>query len=115
MTAPLILVPHEPTNACAAVHCHSHHVDEPSLPAYVACNECGHVYRTSGELRAAYRRIVTQFTFPSREREDDPFGGLFDAPRSTGRARLLELWDWLLSRFARARDIHFCQECLHDF
>lgn len=96
MSAPLTLTPHEPTEACLHVHCHSHHVDEPSYPAYIACAECGHVYRSAAELRRAYRRLW------------DPLG------RRRWRARLSDLWGWLRSRVARARDIDICLECLHD-
>lgn len=99
MTLP-ILTPHEPTEACLPMHCHSHHVDEPDEPSYLICLECGHVYRTAGELRAAYRRIWSQITF---------------GPSPTLQTRLADLWGWLRSRFARARDITFCQECLHDW
>lgn len=84
---------HEPTDACASVHCHSHHVDENPGRYYIGCYECGHVYRTARELRRAYRR--QSFTIP---RYDIPWW------RITWRALTI-----------RARDIHFCQECIHDF
>jgi hypothetical protein len=102
VTAPLILVPHEPTEACGAVHCHSHHVDEPADPAYIVCFECGHVYRTARELRQEYRSAWTGFLR----------NAIGDA--SIGD-QLQTAWFWLLSRFARARSITFCQHCIHDF
>lgn len=84
--------PHGPTNACSAVHCYAHHVDEPGV-GYRICGECGHLYRTAGELRRAYRREVL---------EQRRFG--------------VDWFDIVLRALTiRARDIHFCQECLHDF
>lgn len=83
---------HEPSDACFEDHCHWHNVDEPG-PGYITCLECGHLYRTARELRRAYRR--QSFTIP---RYDVPWW------RITWRA-------WTI----RARDISFCQECIHDF
>jgi len=40
---------HEPTAACDDWHCHIHGVDEPP-PWYLVCGECGHGYRSEGEL-----------------------------------------------------------------
>lgn len=86
---------HEPSNACATIHCHSHHVDEPG-PGHIICGECGHVYRTAGELRRAYRREVVR-------------GLRFAGPGDPWLRRLVK------ALAVRARDIRFCQECIHDF
>lgn len=86
------MIAHEPTAACDAVHCYSHHVDEPG-PGYIVCGECGHLYRTARELRRAYRRA--SLAIPD-----------YDVPRW----RIL--WRaWTI----RASSIFFCQECIHDF
>lgn len=37
---------HEPTDACAPIHCYWHCIDEPG-PAEKTCFECGHRYRTA--------------------------------------------------------------------
>lgn len=92
--------PHGPTNACSAVHCHSCNVDEPGT-GYITCPECGHLYRTAGALRRAYRRSVWERRRWAREVLS--LDGL-------GWAEVA-----LRALTIRARDIHFCQECLHDF
>lgn len=82
---------HEPTDACTA-HCYSHNVDEPG-DGYIRCFECGHLYRTAGELRRAYRREVMHV----------PSLGI---PR----------WRVLVkAATVRASRVFFCQECIHDF
>lgn len=85
---------HMPGPGCDG-HCYSCHVDEPigRRSPYIICLECGHVYRTARALRRAYRR--QSLTIP---RYDVPWW------RITWRA-------WTI----RARDINFCQECIHDF
>jgi hypothetical protein len=87
---------HEPTKACVLVHCHWHDVDEPG-PGYLRCFECGHLYRTKGELRRRYRQELRN--------------AYHDGP--------LERWDWLRLRWwlltVRASRVTFCQECSHDF
>lgn len=88
-----LTIRHEPTDRCAPLHCHSHDVDEVADKLYIACYECGHVYRTPGELRRAYRHAVLR-----RPRFGIPW-------------RLL-LWH---AAFARASRISFCQHCIHDF
>ena len=42
---------HEPTEACAAVHCWSHDVDEPDPVAWRICFECHHVYPGPEDLQ----------------------------------------------------------------
>ncbi len=91
---------HEPTQACERFHCYSHHEDEPTT-GYVVCGECFHAYATAGELRRTYRRKLislrrTTAHWPGFERQG---------------------WASTLWRAAtvRARDINFCQHCLHDF
>lgn len=82
---------HDPINACRDVHCHSCNVDEPGY-GFIRCAECGHLYRTAGELRRAYR---TRLAGPA-----------------LGVPRWRRLWRALS---IRASDISFCQECIHDF
>lgn len=91
-TDPAALTQHEPTDACLGIHCHWHGVDEPGT-GYIGCPECGHLYRTAGELRRAYRRQV--LSMPR-----------YDVPRWRIR------WAALTVRASR---IGFCQECIHDF
>lgn len=83
---------HEPTEECLSVHCYSHMVDEEGS-AYIGCYECGHLYRTAGALRRAYRREVLRL----------PGHGI-------------PFW-WRLWRALtiRASQITFCQQCIHDF
>lgn len=83
---------HQPFVSCAPVHCHWHNLDEPGA-GYITCLECGHLYRTAGELRRAYRRQM------------------FRIPRF-GVPRWRIAWAALTARAAR---ISFCQECIHDF
>jgi hypothetical protein len=86
------VIEHQPTTECLPVHCHWHNVDEPGT-GYISCPECGHLYRTPGELRRAYRRhMLTR-----------PNWGVPLWPR---------LWAALTVRASR---ITFCQECIHDF
>lgn len=42
---------HEPSDACAAVHCWGHDVDEDSEGAWRVCFECKHAYRSPDELQ----------------------------------------------------------------
>lgn len=86
------MIRHEPTDACADVHCYSCHLDE-SGAGYIVCLECGHIYRTARDLRRAYRREVLRR--PG-----------FGAPR------WWRIWRALTVRASR---ITFCQECIHDF
>lgn len=86
---------HEPTKDCVAVHCYSCGVDERVENAYIYCYECGHVYRTAGALRRAYRREYWRMS------------GVFD-PVPVWR----RVWRVLT---VRVKDIFFCQECIHDF
>lgn len=107
---------HEPGSELCdpKLHCHSCNVDEPGGPAFEWCLECGHVYRTARDLRRAYRRAWTQLTF-NRPKGVGQFDDLFAPAVSGFGSRRHELWGWLRSRFVRAKDITFCQECTHDF
>ncbi|MEV0616169.1 hypothetical protein AB0I81_22840 [Nonomuraea sp. NPDC050404] len=50
--------PHEPTDACTLVHCHTHNVDEPEYDAYRVCGECSHVFPTAAALLADQAALV---------------------------------------------------------
>lgn len=89
---------HEPTDACADMHCHWHNVDEDDTGAYVVCLECGHVYPTKRALRSAYRRQVAPWR-----------GRVFTSDVPSWRL----WWRWLFP--PRAGRIWFCQVCSHDF
>ena len=93
---------HEVTEGCVDAHCFWHEVDEPVEGSYIQCFECGHVYRTAGQLRRAYRQEYWRITNPA-----NPFG--LKGFEVSLRARL---WRILTVRVA---DIYFCQECTHDF
>jgi hypothetical protein len=58
-TAPGLIIPHEPTDACHDSHCYWHHVDEPADGAYRVCFECRHVYPTAEDLRAAFASEIS--------------------------------------------------------
>lgn len=92
---------HEPSDACIDVHCHSCHEDEPGS-GYIVCGECGHLYRTAGDLRRAYRR---------------EYWRLYRAPPTDlfGMERV-PMWRvvWQILTI-RAKKIYFCQHCIHDF
>lgn len=91
-------IPHEVTDACARVHCHSHDVDEllaVETTGYLACFECGHFYRTARELRRAHRAVLR-----------DLYRGL-------------PWWHWPVAAWhlvtLRAGQIPACAFCHHDF
>jgi hypothetical protein len=97
---------HEPTELCNPYHCEWHHVDEVDerkngRESYLWCGECFHLYRTPGELRRAYRRVVREM-----ERDAPMFGDEYK------RGKLRAWWQMLT---IRAKKIHFCQYCTHDF
>lgn len=94
---------HEPTEVCYGQHCHVHHVDETG-PSYIVCGECGHLYRTRGELRRAYRREFWQVS--RRWRTSTPFPG----DRPPGLLSCLRRMIMI-----KAEEISFCQHCIHDF
>jgi hypothetical protein len=98
---PLTAGQHEPTDACNDIHCYSHMVDELG-PGYLACLECGHMYRTAGELRRAYRAALWRTWHDHRR--------LFGPDFGSGLAATL----WRMAT-VRASKIYFCQHCLHDF
>jgi len=92
---------HQPTDACHDVHCYSCHVDEIGT-GFIVCGECGHLYRTAGDLRRAYRR---------RFREVHKRWQEFDI--ITARLPGYRAWWRILT--IRVKNIHFCQHCIHDF
>jgi hypothetical protein len=93
---------HDVTKECVASHCHIHHVDEPGVNAYRVCFECGHVYQTASDLRRAYRKAIRDMKPKPGKWISDEWG-----------------WGWLAfwRRFltVQARNITFCQECIHDW
>lgn len=103
---------HEPTFDCNDVHCYSCNEDEDG-PAYIACGECGHLYRTAGELRRAYRREFYRIARkplprPVHRLDDELFAGIDAEP--------IALWRvWWAMLTIRAKHIYFCQHCIHDF
>lgn len=94
---------HDPTDTCAKVHCHGCGQDHPQQRAWLWCFECGHPW-TPRELRRAYRRALTS-DIRWRER---PWWRSNEWHDSIVRVL------WRVAT-ARARNIHFCQLCLHDF
>jgi hypothetical protein len=119
---------HEPTDACGRIHCFAHMVDEPG-PGYLACGECGHMYKTKRELRREHRRIywseirTRQFTWlPSRRVKTDVWyqavlSQVGDG--SPGTAHLFgppKIWRllWVVAT-VRAGRICTCPHCTHDF
>lgn len=95
---------HDPTDTCTKVHCYGCGQDHPQQRAWLWCFECGHAYRTPGELRRAYRRVL----LASIRHERLPWlrGNEFDP------SKLRILWQAVT---IRASKIYFCQLCLHDF
>jgi hypothetical protein len=84
-------------------HCWFHHVAEHSKSAYIMCFECGHVW-TKRALRKAYRRGVTHRS----QWEQRPWFRSNDFAPSWARV----LWK---AATIRAKNIYFCQLCIHDF
>lgn len=86
-------------------HCHGcGQLHDHIMPAWQWCFECGHAYRTPGELRRAYRRVLLADL--RKERWPWLFGNEFEPSRAEIVWRALT---------ARAKKIAFCQFCLHDF
>lgn len=52
---------HEPTEACAGVHCYIHGRDETSRRPYLGCVECGHLFRTRLALWWSSVRVAFGF------------------------------------------------------
>lgn len=100
---------HEPTPDCSDVHCYSCDEDEDG-PAYIICAQCGHLYRTAGELRRAYRR---QFYRMARKPPEFSFTQEESRAIDPGPIPLRRVL-WELATI-RAKHIHFCQHCTHDF
>lgn len=78
---------HEPTEACAVWHCHSHDVDEHHLGPYLLCRECRHRFQDPADLRRDYRAEVA----------NDP------------------LYLRIIAALTPAARIRFCPHCDHDF
>jgi hypothetical protein len=97
------LEPHQITDDCADAHCFFHDVDEDPIGAHIVCFECGHVYRTAGQLRRDYRRGYWDTTGR---------GAKLFGEKGFGPSLAARLWRMLT---VRAKDIFFCQECTHDF
>lgn len=92
---------HEPDRGCDDTHCYACGIDEIG-PGYITCGECFHTYRTPRELRALYRRQLIRAHLKRPP-------NIFDLPEPS----LLEiLWGALT---IRAKNINFCQHCIHDF
>lgn len=103
---------HEPTPDCWDVHCYSCNDDEDEGYAYLICGECGHRYRTAGELRRAYRGQfyrTARMSVLAPPCDDDGEFTVIDA----GRMSLWRVW-WAMATI-RAKHIYFCQHCTHDF
>lgn len=43
------------------LHCHMHEVDEPSIPGYRWCMECGHTFATAAELLAGHNEHLDRY------------------------------------------------------
>jgi hypothetical protein len=90
-----VLVKHDEDDDCQG-HCWWHEVDEVG-DGYIRCFECGHLYLTARDLRREYRK------------------GYWEVLRSGSVPRPftpVRLWHVLT---IRAKKIHFCQLCIHDF
>lgn len=103
---------HEPSGDCFDLHCFEHHVDE-GYAGYVACLECGHVYRSKTELRMVYRFMMRE----AQKRFDEPL--VWGSPNRWGRALLQWVRREIMagrgaSRILASR-IFFCPYCGHDF
>jgi hypothetical protein len=100
--------PHQPTDACRDDHCYSCGVDEPlGRRYYILCGECFHVYYTKGALRRAYRREMWRI---HRAPPNDYLEAVF--PRIPPPPTRKVIWKLVT---VRAKNINFCQECIHDF
>lgn len=95
-----VLVKHDEDDYCQG-HCWWHEVDEVG-DGYIRCYECGHLYLTARDLRRAYRSQQWAMMKSFRWR---PIPGFEPST-----------WSVLWSIFTtRAKDISFCQLCIHDF
>jgi len=54
----------------SALHCHMHEVDEPCVPAFRWCLECGHTFATAGELLAEHNKILAAIGLPAETDAD---------------------------------------------
>lgn len=96
------LVAHDQDDNCVG-HCWWHEVDEVG-DGYIRCGECGHLYLTKRDLVRMYRSKSWEM-FRSR-----PFR--WRGVPGFEPSGLAELWGILTTR---AKDIDFCQLCIHDF
>lgn len=85
-------------------NCYIHGYEPLPADPYIVCMECGHCYATVDALRAAYRREIERVAERSwRE-------AISGCPFIEGLHAEI---DPLV--VPPAEDIHFCQECTHDF
>lgn len=110
---------HEPgTGFCTpGWHCHIHHVDEWVARSYIACFECGHLYPTARSLRRVYH--AEHWRIFKREWKSPLLPpnvpGFFEWTWREHHPRVAAVMMFLGALFIRARKIHFCQFCLHDW
>jgi hypothetical protein len=45
----------------SALHCHMHEVDEPCVPPFRWCLECGHTFASAAELLAAHNEHLARY------------------------------------------------------
>lgn len=114
--------PHVESDLCHGEHCHIHQVDEPVLGAYRVCGECGHVYYSRHELRQAYRREWLAALRAAPVPPPPPWSGVVlvlpDAltPKKPPPRWVTWVCNWWRVVFPpMAKNISFCQECVHDF
>jgi hypothetical protein len=95
---------HEVEESCLMDHCTYHQEDEP-LPGYLACGECGHLFKTKRVLRKRFREIHREMQY-SEGRKIPWISNEF----VTGRLRF-----WWINLTVRAGKIWACPFCAHDF
>lgn len=81
----------EDPNVGGSTFCAYHRVDEPESEGAIRCPECGHVYRSPGELVDAFNRDVVYLLNHTRAPERRP-----------------------LDRVDRVGMVPFCPLCTHD-
>lgn len=102
-------VEHDDTSlSCCWAH---QRVEAVPADVYRVCYECGHVYRRALSLRLAYLR--ESWKIAKHPIQPPSFAPHVAAPPAPWWRR----YATLLLRVAHldADDIHFCQECVHDF
>lgn len=80
------------------LHCYEHNRDEPAVPAYVTCGECGHVFPSVLTFWLAHSRAAFR-AYPWVKRNYD---------------RRYALVFTLGCLFARPSRIYSCPHCSHD-